>query len=353
MHVLTRPSARTRALTGAVALAATAALALVGGAGPVTGSVVDDSARSADPCATDPATHTAMDAGSHLRVRPGSTNGEDPNSVTPAEAAAADRALQQRVEQMVENGRLRSSGQRYGTGPITIRTHVHVITKRNGTGAVPQSRIKRQIRVLNKAFAGRTAGASAATGIRFTLAGTTVTKKNAWYDWGVDPVTGAEDAQASTAKRALHKGGMATLNVYVAAVANGILGYASFPTSNAGALDGVVLLNESLPGGNLAPYNAGDTATHEVGHWLGLFHTFENGCTAPGDYISDTPYQANGPAIFYCGDDPELGDDTCPQPGKDPVHNFMGYGDDACLDRFTPKQAKRMTQSWMAFRDGR
>jgi hypothetical protein len=113
-----------------------------------------------------------------------------------------------------------------------------------------------------------------------------------------------------------------------------------------------------MPGGASAPFNEGDTATHEIGHWLGLLHTFENGCEFPGDYVKDTPYQAEGDNRFYCGDWPDDGnttvpDDTCPQPGDDPVHNFMSYGDDLCLDQFTRGQVKRQIQSWFAFRAGR
>ena len=95
------------------------------------------------------------------------------------------------------------------------------------------------------------------------------------------------------------------------------------------------------------PYNEGDTAPHEVGHWLGLFHTFQNGCTAPGDRVDDTPYQADGSNIFFCRES----DDTCRQPGRDPVHNFMSYGDDPCMDRFSEGQGYRMLLSWLAYRD--
>ena len=62
--------------------------------------------------------------------------------------------------------------------------------------------------------------------------------------------------------------------------------------------------------------------------------------------MSDTPYQDDGDNIFFCDES----DDTCPAPGRDPVHNFMSYGDDPCLDEFTPGQADRMLLSWQMLR---
>ena len=158
----------------------------------------------------------------------------------------------------------------------------------------------------------------------------------------------ADDTDDEEAKTALHQGGWGDLNIYVAALGSNLLGYANYPTSRAG-LDGVVLLNDSLPGGAAAPYNEGDTATHEVGHWLFLLHTFENGCAFPGDEVIDTAYQDDGDNIFEC--DEAL--DTCAQPGTDPVHNFMSYGDDPCLDEFTRGQSVRMTLAWLVFRANR
>ncbi len=115
-------------------------------------------------------------------------------------------------------------------------------------------------------------------------------------------------------------------------------------------LDGMVLLNGSVPGGNAnfgpgAVYNKGDTATHEIGHWLNLYHTFQGSCSRLNDYVTDTSRQFGGNNIFVC--DPTL--NTCPPFGAtslDPVANFMNYVDDPCMDQFTRGQRERMDTAW-------
>jgi len=119
-----------------------------------------------------------------------------------------------------------------------------------------------------------------------------------------------------------------------------ILGFATFPWDRQanGAIDGVVIRHSSIPGGQ-SPYDLGLTLVHEVGHYLGLYHTFQDGCGNQGDEVSDTPAQSDGNNIFEC--DESL--DSCPEEsGLDPVHNYMNYVADACMHEFTAGQLTRM-----------
>ncbi len=80
------------------------------------------------------------------------------------------------------------------------------------------------------------------------------------------------------------------------------------------------------------------TAVHEVGHWAGLYHTFQGGCEAPGDDIVDTAYEQN--AATGC---PLRQPSACPGETRfDPVENYMDYSDDSCMKQFTPLQYQRI-----------
>ena len=153
-------------------------------------------------------------------------------------------------------------------------------------------------------------------------------------------------------KTTLRKGGADTLNFYVAGIGDGLLGWATFPQDyrNDPAMDGVIVLNDSLPGGSAAPFNEGDTGTHEVGHWIGLFHTFQNGCSAPGDLVKDTP-RVREPN-FEC----KAVVDSCPSEDgvsrADLLDNFMDYTEDSCMNKFTAGQGDRAGRYYKNFRQG-
>lgn len=228
---------------------------------------------------------------------------------------------------------------------VTIPVWVHVINKGSGfaNGDLPEAMIRQQIRVLDDSYSGRTGGAG--TGFDFQLVGITRTTNQTWFEkMALDFEVEVE------AKTALKRPGADTLNIYT--VDGGpYLGFAYYPdillNPQYAVLDGVVLDWRSLPGGTFEIYSEGDTAPHEVGHWLALYHTFENKCSAKGDFVSDTPAEFS-PA-FFC----PVGRDSCggaSKPGLDPIFNFMDYTQDSCMFMFTPGQVARMQAAWAAFR---
>ncbi|CAE6484900.1 unnamed protein product [Rhizoctonia solani] len=227
----------------------------------------------------------------------------------------------------------------------TIPVYWHVIQAGTSVnqGNIPQSQITASIDVLNKDYA--------ATGLKFTLAGSEHTTNANWFN------RAAPDTTYQTAmKQGLRKGNAAALNVYTVGFVNvaqdyqGLLGYATFPSSYSRAPtdDGVVIRYSTVPGGSAAPFNLGRTLTHEVGHWVGLYHTFQGGCTGSGDFVSDTPAQSDGTGGPTSGC--PAGKDTCPGGGVDPIHNYMDYSDDSCMTEFTAGQATRLKSQMSTYR---
>lgn len=225
---------------------------------------------------------------------------------------------------------------RPGTGPLaavtTIPVAVHVVRSNSGAWDVTDQQINDQIAVLNAAYA--------STNFQFSLASVDRTNNTSWSQHQMG------SAQETQMKQALAISPTTTLNFYSCNIGGGLLGYATFPWSYAenSFMHGVVCLYSSLPGGSAVPYNLGDTATHEIGHFVGLYHTFQGGCSGNGDFVDDTPAEAS-PA-FGC----PLGRDTCPGGGVDPILNFMDYTDDDCMDHFTPGQSDRMDAMMAAYR---
>ena len=269
-----------------------------------------------------PAAHEAHDDGAAAR---GLDGGREPASMGTG-------------EEVPEDSRRNPKG---FTATIPVYVHVLSAGPSAAEGNVPSSQIQQQVTVLNRAFAGGYGGYR--TPFAFKLAGVTRTQNAAWFAMGYASQT------ERRAKAALRQGGADALNIYTTNGANdSLLGWATFPSMYQGqpGIDGIVVHYGSLPGGFIDGFDLGQTATHEVGHWLGLFHTFQNGCSSSGDRVEDTPAQRTPSS--GC----PVGKDTCGAPGADPIHNFMDYSDDPCYAEFSAGQSQRMTEQFLHYRAG-
>jgi hypothetical protein len=246
----------------------------------------------------------------------------------------------ERVAEQLRAGR----GQVEANAIVQIPVYFHVIQNTSGLGAITDARIAAQIAVLNEAYAGLTGGVN--TNFQFVLAGITRTTNNTYFGAGYGSTAETQ------MKNALRVGTADDLNFYTNQPNTGELGWATFPSSYASKpkMDGVICDWRTLPGGSFSPYNEGDTGTHEVGHWVGLYHTFQGGCSKNNDGVADTPAERS-PA-FGCPN----GLNTCTgtkYPGNDPIENFMDYTDDYCMYKFTAGQSSRAASYWASYRNGK
>jgi len=222
----------------------------------------------------------------------------------------------------------------FPTQGVKIPVAFHVITGQNENGGsigdVDDKMLERQITELNKAFIG--------SGFSFKLGSIDRTANNTWFNCA------PKSAQDREMKQALAINPAQTFNVYTCNTRfAGYISWSTYPflhPENSPA-HGIVMYYDTLPGGKEKPYNLGDVAVHETGHYLGLLHTFEHGCQMPGDGVEDTAYEKA--PNYGCNQTA----DSCPgfvgkNSGKDPIYNYMDFTSDACMREFSRGQIERM-----------
>ncbi|OKL57173.1 Extracellular metalloprotease [Talaromyces atroroseus] len=267
---------------------------------------------------------------------------------------------------------------------IQVDTWFHVVSTSDQADLVTNAMIADQFVYLQQAYAN--------TSIHYTLRGVDRSINDTW----------ARNGDALAMKRTLRRGSYSALNIYfqtnlemsdpsgvnsrnamnhnrnavtkfprdqephyssssASSSAPNLLGFCTLPNPQINSSstlddyisDGCNILAATMPGGSITHYNRGGTAVHEVGHWHGLLHTFQDETCAPGDegdYIPDTPQQST--PTDGC---PAPGTkDSCPDlPGLDAISNFMDYSSDDCYQNFTYDQAMRMRSMWSAMREGK
>lgn len=249
-------------------------------------------------------------------------------------------------------------------GILTLPVVFHIIHN-NGAENVADAAVIAAMANLNTAFQNAFpygSASGAATNFQFCLA---EQDPNGLPTTGVDRLQDQltvmdKDFQDLTLKNLVRWDPGCYINVWVVAEinssssGNSVAGYATFPQSHGSVTDGIVIEAKYL-GSN--PENT-VVLIHEMGHYLGLYHTFEGGCvnadcTQDGDRVCDTPpdqstaHVACSIGMNSCATDAQSG---FPSDQQDQIENYMDYSDLSCYDRFTQGQSNRMDFMFGQFR---
>ncbi len=240
---------------------------------------------------------------------------------------------------------------------ITIPVVFHVVYNTTAQN-ISDAQCQAQLDQLNLDFARLNADRTSTPSVWSTIAvNTNIQFCMAQRDPSGNATTGIEGRQTTTTSFSTNdnvkrtaNGGMdawsasSYLNIWSCNLGSGLLGYAQFPGGSA-ATDGVVLLYSSVGSvarpGTATPYHLGRTATHEVGHWVNLYHIWgdDNGACSGSDNVGDTPNQAG--ENYGCPTYPKTDGCTSSSPGV-MFMNYMDYTDDGCMNMFTAGQSTRM-----------
>lgn len=261
--------------------------------------------------------------------------------------AKIERALQNAREQYAANSVSPRSS-------YVIPVVVHVVYN-TPTQNISDEQIQSQIDVLNEDYNRLNADANKTPEGFLPVAGSIpVTFCLAAYDPQGNPTNGitrtettVSDFGLDDAVKSSATGGAdpwpasSYLNIWTCDLSDNVLGYATLPYEFPPPENDGVVIRYNVFGrtGVLSPsYNRGRTTTHEVGHWLGLFHTFDGGC-ADGDHCDDTPQEKE--PVYGCPPFPHI---SCNNgPDGDMYMNYMDYTNDVCMNLFTLCQCAIMT----------